>query len=295
MIVPGQMRSSTRPDRVQQHPSAHEPPSHRRRRARGRRSAQRVSSVTPTPATSTNVAAKRVESGPFHGSNSCGGPSVADRELGAGLVGGDDEVAVEVHHDHADQGDGADDVGAGEATFDHVAGRSSRFDVQVGRRQSHSNSSTSGHREWPLDVDSITDSGQWSAGGYEAHRRVHVRRLVESEPLSGAKWNGLRPSSRSAATPCAVPAPIITRWPSADRSRRGDSRPARRPHRGARRARRRSVGASPCRRARAPCRDAGGSGVSSAGTVRKLAMSRWLTHTGNDGSTSAISLAISAA
>ena len=71
-----------------------------------------MSSVTPTPATSTNVAANLVDSGPRHGSNSIAAQPVADRDAG---VVGEQQIAVVVHHHDTDQRDRAHDVGPGEA------------------------------------------------------------------------------------------------------------------------------------------------------------------------------------
>ena len=210
-----------------------------------------------------------------------GGPAVADTRV-ARFAASSSEVAVEVHHDDTDQGDGADDVGAGEPALHDVAGRSAR------RRsvQSHSNSST-----WVIVSGRCTSTRSPIAaaglpGRDEAHRGVHVRRLVqvESGPLEVER--ALRPSACvEGVTPWAVAGTDHHEVTVA-----GSTSPRRYPTRSpprtaARRARRRSAAASTCRRARAACR--GASRYEWVGGQRTCtpAASRWLTQTGSDGST----------
>ena len=246
-----------RPDRVEHQPDdvQHEPAPRRASTAAphggaGRRSTLRVSSVTPTPATSTNVAANRVDSGPVHGSKNWS-ISVRRRARPPRRI----EVAVEVHDDDADQRDGAHDVGPGQAAGRRAERRGAPW---LDRSSPHHLVDDRGDQR-ALDVDRRRRRRAPSRRPGRAPSTCACAAARAARGAGAAKWNGLRPSASGCDAVGGAGADHDERRRRTGRRAAG-TRPACRPAPGARRARRRRGGAPSCRRATARCRAGCGTG-----------------------------------
>ena len=249
--MPGQIMSNSSPPPYSTSPRRTSVQRLAGRAARGSSTARRVNSVTPTPATRTNVAAKRVDSGPVHGSKNaldrrrrrgCRGAAAGSRGSSSRRRRSGRRRAR--RRARAAAGVAADGRPAtacrSPSSPAHLVGGTSRSAAAARRRRRPCRGAGSPAGTNTIDVCMC-------GGSSSASRRR-------------AKWNGLRPSS-SGCTPWAVPAPIITRRAVAGHGALAVAGVLAGAHRCGRRGRRRRGAARPCRRATARCRRGSGSGA----------------------------------